>query len=96
MDNDTDFLIISYSSTNYVGHRFGVNSKQVQDTCLKLEKDIERSLNFLDKEVLTGNYTVFLTADHGTIICANLCAQQQNSRWLFRQCYSRQGDRRVL
>lgn len=66
-DNDTDVLAVSYSSTDYVGHKFGVNSKEVQDTYLRLDKELERLLNELDKTVGKGNYTVFLTADHGAV-----------------------------
>ncbi|MEM6687607.1 MAG: alkaline phosphatase PafA [Bacteroidota bacterium] len=64
---DTDFLALSYSSTDYVGHRFGVNSIEVQDTYLRLDQDIERLLNTLDAEVGKGKYTVFLTADHAAV-----------------------------
>jgi len=63
-DDDTDFLAISYSSTDYVGHNFGVNSKEVQDTYMRLDADLERLLTTLDKKVGVGEYTVFLSADH--------------------------------
>ncbi|MFD1162675.1 alkaline phosphatase PafA [Hwangdonia seohaensis] len=66
-DNDTDVLAVSYSSTDYVGHNFGVNSKEVQDTYIRLDKDLERLFNALDAQVGKGNYTVFLTADHAAI-----------------------------
>lgn len=66
-DANTDFLAVSYSSTDYVGHKFGVNSKEIQDTYLKLDYDLERLLNALDNQVGAGKYTVFLTADHGAI-----------------------------
>lgn len=66
-DGITDFLAISFSSTDYVGHFFGVNSKEVQDTYLRLDQDLERILNTLDEKVGIGQYTVFLTADHGAI-----------------------------
>lgn len=66
-DNDTDVLAVSYSSTDYVGHRFGVNSKEIQDTYLRLDKELERLLKELDNTVGKGNYTVFLTADHGAV-----------------------------
>ena len=66
-DTDTDFLAISYSSTDYVGHKYGVNSKEIQDTYLRLDLDLERLLNALDTKVGAGKYTVFLTADHGAI-----------------------------
>ena len=66
-DEITDVLAISYSSTDYIGHNFGVNSKEVQDSYLRLDKDLERLFNELDNKVGKGNYTVFLTADHGAV-----------------------------
>lgn len=66
-DQFTDFLAISYSSTDYVGHKYGVNSKEVQDTYLRLDLDLERLLKTLDKRVGRNEYTVFLTSDHGAI-----------------------------
>ncbi|WP_299526054.1 alkaline phosphatase PafA [Winogradskyella sp.] len=66
-DDFTDVLAVSFSSTDYVGHNFGVNSKEIQDTYLRLDKDIERLLIALDNQVGEGNYTVFLTADHGAV-----------------------------
>ena len=66
-DNVTDFLAVSYSSPDYIGHNFGVNSKEIEDTYIRLDKDIERLLNELDSKIGKGNYTVFLTADHGAV-----------------------------
>lgn len=66
-DAITDFLAVSFSSTDYVGHRWGVNSKEVQDTYLRLDQDIKRLLDTLDDKVGAGEYTVFLTADHAAI-----------------------------
>jgi len=63
----TDFLAISYSSTDYVGHKYGVNAKEVQDVYLRLDEDLERLFKTLDKKVGKDEYTVFLTADHGAI-----------------------------
>ena len=60
-------MAISFSSTDFVGHKFGVNSKEVQDTYIRLDKDLERLLNALDTKVGSGEYTVFLTADHAAI-----------------------------
>ena len=64
-DEFTDFLTVSYSSTDYVGHDFGLGSVELQDTYLRLDLEIERLLNYLDTNVGEGNYTLFLTADHG-------------------------------
>ncbi|CAM1342121.1 alkaline phosphatase PafA [Tenacibaculum amylolyticum] len=63
----TDFLTLSYSSTDYVGHQFGVASKEIEDTYIRLDKDLENFLQFLDEKVGTDNYTVFLTADHAAV-----------------------------
>jgi predicted AlkP superfamily pyrophosphatase or phosphodiesterase len=61
----TDFLTVNFASTDYVGHKFGPNSIEVEDTYLRLDKDLEDFFNFLDQKVGKGNYLVFLTADHG-------------------------------
>jgi predicted AlkP superfamily pyrophosphatase or phosphodiesterase len=61
----TDFLAISLSSPDYVGHQFGVNAVEIEDTYLRLDREIANFLTFLDAKVGKGNYTVFLTADHG-------------------------------
>ncbi len=66
-DNITDVLTVSFSSTDYVGHNFGVNSKEVEDTYIRLDKEIERLLNALDAKVGKGNYTLFLSSDHGAV-----------------------------
>lgn len=66
-DVDTDFLTLSFSSTDKVGHNFGVNSKETQDTYLRLDKNIAQLLKELDAKVGEGNYTIFLTADHGGV-----------------------------
>ena len=66
-DDVTDVLTLSYSSTDYVGHNFGVSSKEIQDTYIRLDKDLERFFKFLDAEVGESEYTVFLTADHGAV-----------------------------
>ncbi len=66
-DADTDILTLSYSSTDYVGHNFGVNSKEIQDTYLRLDKNIADLLRFLDQQVGKDNYIVFLTADHAAV-----------------------------
>jgi predicted AlkP superfamily pyrophosphatase or phosphodiesterase len=66
-DDYTDILTVSFSSPDYVGHNFGVNSKEVQDTYLRLDLDLERLFKSLDELVGKGEYTVFLTADHAAV-----------------------------
>ena len=63
----TDFLAISFSSTDYIGHRYGVDSKEVEDAYIRLDKNIADLLSFLDAKVGKDNYTLFLTADHAAV-----------------------------
>jgi len=63
----TDFLSISFSSTDYIGHQFGPHSIEVQDTYLRLDRDLADLLNYLDQKVGQGNYMVMLTSDHGAV-----------------------------
>ena len=63
--NTTDFLSISYSSTDYIGHQYGPHSMEIYDTYIKLDKDIENLLTYIDNNIGKENAIVFLTADHG-------------------------------
>ena len=64
-NGNTDFLALSISSTDYTGHEYGPNSIEVEDTYLRLDKELESFLIYLDKTYGKANYTLFLTADHG-------------------------------
>ncbi|TKC62363.1 alkaline phosphatase family protein [Pedobacter hiemivivus] len=64
-NSDTDFLAVSLSSTDYIGHQFGINSIELEDTYLRLDQDLADFFKFLDDKLGKGNYTVFLSADHG-------------------------------
>jgi predicted AlkP superfamily pyrophosphatase or phosphodiesterase len=61
----SDFLAVSFSSTDYVGHQYAPNAIEIEDTYLRFDQELEQFLNFLDQKVGKGNYTLFLTADHG-------------------------------
>jgi predicted AlkP superfamily pyrophosphatase or phosphodiesterase len=62
-DEWTDFLSVSYSAPDIIGHAMGPNSVEIEDTYLRLDKNIEDLLKTLD-QLAPGNYLVFLTADH--------------------------------
>jgi hypothetical protein len=64
-DSITDFLAVSFSSPDYIGHTFGPNSIEAEDGFLRLDKDLGDLFSFLDKKVGSGQYLVFLSADHG-------------------------------
>jgi predicted AlkP superfamily pyrophosphatase or phosphodiesterase len=76
-DDITDFLCLSFSSTDYVGHAYGPQSVEVEDTYLRLDRDLESFLSYLDKNVGKNNYTLFLTADHGAAQNPNYLKEQQ-------------------
>jgi predicted AlkP superfamily pyrophosphatase or phosphodiesterase len=61
----TDFLALSLSSTDYVGHRNGPNSIEIEDTYIKLDADLASFLEYLDTKIGKNEYTLFITADHG-------------------------------
>jgi predicted AlkP superfamily pyrophosphatase or phosphodiesterase len=61
---ETDLLTISYSSTDYVGHSFGIRSKELEDTYVRLDRELAKVLTYLDETIGKENYTLFLTADH--------------------------------
>jgi predicted AlkP superfamily pyrophosphatase or phosphodiesterase len=66
-DNITDFLAVSFSSTDYIGHSFGPNSIEEEDNFLRLDKELGELFDFLDAKVGKNKYLAFLSADHGVL-----------------------------
>jgi len=64
-DGYTDVLTISFSSTDKIGHNFGVDSKELEDAYLRLDENISRFLEYLDEKLGANEYLFMLTADHG-------------------------------
>jgi len=64
-DKVTDFLALSFSSPDYMGHAYGPRALEVQDMYLKFDNDLSTFISFLNDFVGKGNYTIMLTADHG-------------------------------
>ncbi|MCW3087239.1 MAG: alkaline phosphatase family protein [Sediminibacterium sp.] len=60
----TDFLAVSFSSPDYIGHSFGPNSWEMVDDYVRLDEELGRLFAFLDATVGKNQYTAFLTADH--------------------------------
>ena len=60
----TDFLAVSFSSPDYIGHRFGPSSVEVEDNYLRLDRQLEEFFNYLDQKIGKGEYLVFISADH--------------------------------
>lgn len=64
-DEITDFLAVSFSSPDYIGHAFGPNSIEAEDGFLRLDQELGSLFAFLDGKVGKDQYLVFLSADHG-------------------------------
>jgi len=77
VDNKTDLINISYSVPDVVGHTFGPQSVELEDIYLRLDKDIEHLLKYLDKTIGKEDYLLFLTSDHGAIPVASYLNQHK-------------------
>lgn len=62
-----DFLSVSLSQTDRVGHAYGPLSREQMDNLLRLDRHLEGFLDFLDDEVGRENYVLGLTGDHGVL-----------------------------
>lgn len=77
MDEETDLLAISYSVPDVAGHTFGLQSIELEDIYLRLDRDIAAMLTFLDRTVGEGRYTVFLTSDHAASLPGSYVQDQR-------------------
>jgi predicted AlkP superfamily pyrophosphatase or phosphodiesterase len=64
-DNVPDYLAISFSSTDYVGHLFGASSLETEDNMARLDRTLTDLFEFIDQEVGLENTLIVLSADHG-------------------------------
>ena len=64
-DDDTDVLTVSFSATDYVGHRYGPYSQEVMDAVLRVDRQIATLLDFVQTNVGLANTLVVFTSDHG-------------------------------
>lgn len=71
-----DLLCVSFSSVDYVGHKFGPYSQEVQDVVLHLDRQLNDFFNYLDKKIGLDNVIVTLTADHAVAPTIEFAKQQ--------------------
>jgi predicted AlkP superfamily pyrophosphatase or phosphodiesterase len=64
-DEITDYLSICYSSTDYIGHRFGPSSVEMADATFRLDREIAELLTFLNDSLGKKNVLVYFTSTHG-------------------------------
>lgn len=63
----TDFLSISFSTLDDVGHAFGPESREVEDILRHLDVTLGELIDALDARVGRSNYVLALSADHGVV-----------------------------
>lgn len=76
-DSITDFLAVSFSTPDYVGHGYGPNSIEVEDIYLRLDKELGELFRFLDTKVGKDQYLLFISADHGVAHSINFDMQNK-------------------
>jgi hypothetical protein len=64
-DSVPDYLSISFSSTDYVGHLFGTSSLEMEDNLLRLDRTLAALFAFIDETVGLKHTLIVLSADHG-------------------------------
>jgi predicted AlkP superfamily pyrophosphatase or phosphodiesterase len=74
---ETDFLAVSFSSTDYIGHAFGPNSVEIEDTYIRLDRELAEFISFLENHAGKSNVLVFLTSDHGVAHVPEFLSQRR-------------------
>ncbi len=64
-DDITDYLAVCYTSTDYIGHRFGPSSYEMADAILRLDREIEDLVTYLVDSVGKRNVLIYFTSAHG-------------------------------
>jgi hypothetical protein len=76
-DENIDYLAITYSSTDYIGHRFGPSSVEASDALVRLDKNVSLLLDRIDKSLGKKNVLVYFISAHGV---SEIPAVLENSR----------------
>jgi predicted AlkP superfamily pyrophosphatase or phosphodiesterase len=61
----TDVLAVSFSASDYIGHKFGPNSLEAEDNLLRVDRTLQELLAFVDQQLGLKNILIVLTSDHG-------------------------------
>jgi predicted AlkP superfamily pyrophosphatase or phosphodiesterase len=64
-DEVPDYLAVSFSSNDYIGHLFGASSLEAEDNIARLDRTLAELLAYVDKKVGLDNTLIVLSADHG-------------------------------
>ncbi|MBN2683364.1 MAG: alkaline phosphatase family protein [Bacteroidales bacterium] len=84
----TDFISITFSAIDNIGHKFGPNSVEIQDAFLRLDQNMAHLLSFIDKQYGKENVLVFLTSNHGVSGIPNFLKEKKMHAGYFKYHYS--------
>ena len=62
---NTDFMAISFSVTDYIGHLFGPSSLEAEDNVLRVDRLLADLFRFIDEQVGLDQTLIIVSADHG-------------------------------
>lgn len=80
-----DLLLIGFSSSEYIGKLYGANSVEMEDIFLRMDKDLEHFLSFIDENIGFENTLLFLTSDHGIASIPKYLAENGIPSGIFNQ-----------
>jgi predicted AlkP superfamily pyrophosphatase or phosphodiesterase len=83
-DDVTDYLAITYSATDYIGHRFGPTSVEITDALVRLDRNINQLLGIIDRSLGKKNVLVYLVSAHGVSEIPAVLAQSRIPSGYFR------------
>lgn len=64
-DKHTDFLSITFTTTRTIGQKFGPHAIETEDAFLRLDRELEHFIAFLNSEIGRHNYLLVVTSDQG-------------------------------
>jgi predicted AlkP superfamily pyrophosphatase or phosphodiesterase len=74
-----DFLGLSFSQPDFVGHDYGPLSREQLDNLVRLDKVLDELMEFLDDQVGPGRWVMALSGDHGTLTVPEVLRDEGHS-----------------
>jgi predicted AlkP superfamily pyrophosphatase or phosphodiesterase len=76
VDDDPDLFAVGFSSSDVIGHAFGMDSQEQMDEYLRLDLTLGRLFDEIDRRVGLDRVIIGLSADHGAMpLVENLVAR---------------------
>ncbi len=64
-DNNTDYLSVIFVPTRGIGQKYGPHAIETEDAFLRLDREMEHFISFLNDEIGRHNYLLVVTSDQG-------------------------------